>query len=189
MRFVFVAAAALAASLSLSPALAQQGGPNGGGGGGMGGGTVGPGGQMGTRNMSVDEFNKLQDYAQDARRLTKEEKESGKTLEQILAEDKAFAAQMAKAMPLACDVNEAMLAAQGPTTGADGKEIKTKTYEVACTNGMGYFLISLDPGTPYGISCFAADTARQADVKAGRQPAPVCKACRRMPTSSPWPPR
>ena len=80
-------------------------------------------------------------------------------------------------MPLSCDVTEAILAAEGPAT-VDGKTVDTKTYEAACANGMGYFLISQDPGKPYGFSCFAADATRAADVAAGRA------ARRLVPTAS-----
>ena len=137
-------------------------------------GAVPMGNHMGQNNMTQDQFNKIQDYADQARRLTKEDKAHGKTLADLLAEDKAAATALAQAMPLSCDVSQAILAAQGPVT-VDGKTVATKTYETACTNGMGYFLISQTPGKPYGFSCFAADATRAADVAAGKTPGAVCK--------------
>ena len=110
-----------------------------------GAGTVGLGNHMGQNNMTQDEFNKVADYADNAKRLTKEDKAKGKTLKDLLAEDLANAAALAKSMPLSCDVTEAILAAEGPAS-LDGKTVDTKTYEAACANGMGYFLISQEPG-------------------------------------------
>ncbi len=137
------------------------------------GSTVPQGSQIG-RSMNTDDFNRLQDYADQSRRLTKEDKDKGKTLDDLLAEDKAAAITLANAMSLGCQVDQAILAAQGPTT-EDGKTVQTKTYEVACSNGMGYFLVSQEPGKPFGASCFAADATRIADIAAGRPPGVVCR--------------
>jgi hypothetical protein len=169
MRFGVAAAFALL----LMPAFAQQSGPNGGGGGGMGGGTVGPGAQMGTRSLTMDQFNQLQDYADLSRRLSKDDKAKGKTVEDLIKEDKAAAVAIATSMPLACTVDKAILAAEGPDT-VDGKAVQTRTFETVCTNGMGYFLTSREAAPATGLTCFAADTTRSADVAAGRKPTPAC---------------
>lgn len=124
--------------------------------------------------LSQEQFDKLQNYAQDAKRLTSEDKAKGKTLEQVLAEDKVAAVALAKSMPLSCEVIDAMRFAAGPET-VDGKTVDTETYEAVCTNGMGYFLISQNPGKPYGFSCFATDATRKADIAAGRKPAEICR--------------
>lgn len=124
--------------------------------------------------IGQDQFNKLSDYADQARRLTKQDKEQGKTLQDLLAEDKAAATELTKTMPLNCVVNEAMLIATGPAV-VDGMNVDTKTYEVSCTDGMGYFLVSTDKAKPYGFSCFAADATRKADIAAGRKPGTVCQ--------------
>lgn len=131
------------------------------------------GSHMPSGMMSQDQFNKLGEYADTAKRLTKG-KDKGKTIEQILAEDKAAAVALTKTMPLNCDVTDAVLAAEGKAT-IEGKEYDTHTYEAACTNGLGYFLIAVDGGTPYGFSCLAAEATRKADIAAGRQPGTVCK--------------
>lgn len=169
----FLLAAGLGLALAATPAMAQQGGPNGGGGGGMGGGTVGAGSQMGSRSLSADQFNQLQDYADLTKRLTKDDKAKGKTVDDLMKEDKDAAIALAGALPLSCQVDKAILAAQGPDT-VDGKTIQTKTFESVCANGMGYFLTSRETLPGSGISCFAADTARKADITAGRKPGPVC---------------
>lgn len=170
MRIGSVATAMVIAVIGLSATCAAQtiGAP-----GGTPSNLPGGGNHMGT-SMNQETFNKLQDYADQAKRLTKDDKAKGKTLEQVLAEDKAAAIALTKAMPLSCDVVDAMRFAEGPDT-VDGKQVQTETYEAACTNGMGYFLISVNPGKAYGFSCFATDHTRKADIAAGRKPAEVCK--------------
>ncbi len=167
----FIIVAGLGLLLSTAGALGQQAPAGGQSTPGMGGSSV-PAGTQNGRSMTSDEFNKLEDYAIQSRRLTA--KNQGKTLDQLLAEDKAAATALAAKMPLACQVDKAMLAAEGPETVA-GKTVHTKTYETACSNGMGYFLTERDSGSPSGITCLAADTLRQQDVKAGRKPGIFCK--------------
>jgi len=123
--------------------------------------------------LSQEQFNKLQDYAEQSRRLTKDDKAKGKTLADVLAEDKEFVSALTKTLPLNCEVGDAIRAAQGPET-INGKTVETTTYEASCANGMGYFLVTQPPEKPYGFSCFAADSTRQADIKAGRKPGTVC---------------
>jgi hypothetical protein len=173
-RNFVIAAGVTALCMTMGTALAQVQGAPGGGATGPGG-TVLPGNQQGSGNLTQGDFNKLQEYADTARRLTAEDKAKGKTLVELLAEDKAAAGAVVTAMPLACNVNEAVLAAQGDVT-ADGKTIKTSTYEAACTNGMGYFLISPSEGKASAVTCYGADALRAADVAAGRNPGAVCGA-------------
>jgi hypothetical protein len=171
MKNVVASVAALIAVAGLSlPCLAQQT-PNPGGAAG-GGPTFNN--HLGQNSMTQEEFNKLADYADQSKRLTKEDREKGKTLADLLAEDKAATIELTKSMPLTCDVSEAMQIAEGPAV-IDGKNVNTKTYEAACTNGMGYFLVSPDKAKPYGFSCFAADATRAVDVAAGRTPGAVCQ--------------
>jgi hypothetical protein len=154
------------------PGMAQSGG--GGPSTGANGSPIQPGTQMGTGNIGQEEFNKLQDYVDLSKRLSDKDKAKGKTLEQLLAEDKAAAAALAATMIPSCQTSEAILATEGSMT-ADGKTVDVKTYEVACANGMGYFLVSQEPNPPYAISCFAAEATGKADVAAGRKPGAVCK--------------
>ncbi|MGA7674963.1 MAG: hypothetical protein WCA78_07940 [Rhizomicrobium sp.] len=80
---------------------------------------------------------------------------------------------LVQSLPLSCTVTDADLIAEGPAT-VDGNTVNTNTYEVACGNGTGYFLVSLDSGNPYGFSCFVAEATRVADIAAGRAPGAVC---------------
>jgi hypothetical protein len=71
-------------------------------------------------------------------------------------------------LKLQCTVTNAILVA------VDDKA-NTKTYEVACESGVGYFLAQSDPpGKESGFSCFAAEVAREADIAAKRMPAIGC---------------
>ena len=171
-RYMTFAVAALAIAALGTPATGQGAGSTAGA--ISGSGAMPTGNHMGQNNMTQDQFNQMADYADTAKRLTKEDKAKGKTIADLLAEDKAAATALTKSMPLSCDVTDAILAAQGPVT-VNGKPIDTKTYEAACANGMGYFLISQDSGKPYGFSCFAADATHAADVAAGRPPGAVCQ--------------
>jgi hypothetical protein len=123
--------------------------------------------------MSQDQFNQMQEYADRAKRLSKDDKAKGKTLADVLAEDKAIVTTLVTTMPLNCEVVDAIRVAQGPET-VNGKTVETKTYETSCANGMGYFLVTQEPEKPYGFSCLAVDATRQADIKAGRKPTTIC---------------
>lgn len=132
-----------------------------------------PTGRVGRDLMNQEQFNKMTEFADQAKRLTKDDKAKGKTLADVLAEDKAAVVALVKAMPLNCEVTDAIRTAQGPET-VNGKTVDTQTYETSCANGMGYFLVTQEPEKPYGFSCFAVDATRQADIKAGRKPTTVC---------------
>lgn len=72
---------------------------------------------------------------------------------------------------LACKLVDAAQVAEGPAT-VNGHAVNTKTYEIACDSGVGYFLIAQPPEKPVGFSCFAADAARAAAQ--GKPTATVC---------------
>ncbi len=169
MRVYATGSVVLLAALWLGGIAFAQSGPPGGVSTGQG-----PGNHLGQNNMTQDQFNQVQDYADRSKRLTKEDKAKGKTVADLQAEDKAAVVQMVKDMPLSCEVTDAILMAQGPAT-IDGKTVDTKTYEASCSNGLGYFLVQPAEGKPYGFSCLAADATAQADVAAGRKPGIVCK--------------
>lgn len=91
-----------------------------------------------------------------------------KTVVELLAQDKADAEGLVTASKLSCTVKDAMLVAFDDTA-------HTKTYEVACDNGVGYFLVKAEPpARPSGFTCFAADATRQADITAHRDPSVSC---------------
>lgn len=124
--------------------------------------------------LSQSEVGKLGDYIDLSGQLVKDAKAKGKTVEQLLADYKVKASELTKLMPLNCEVSEAMLAAEGKAS-VEGKEALTHTYEAACTNGMGYFLIDVEGGKPYGFSCLAAEASRRADIATNRPVGTVCR--------------
>lgn len=71
---------------------------------------------------------------------------------------------------LTCKLTDAAQVAEGPAT-VNGHTVNTKTYEIACDTGVGYFLIAQPPEKPAGFSCFAADAARAAQ---GKQAGTAC---------------
>jgi len=98
----------------------------------------------------------------------KQQKGPTKSIAELLAEDKADASALVASMKLQCTVANAVLMAVD--AGAH-----TKTFEVACASGTGYFLVQSDPpSSPLGFSCFAAETSRLADIAAKREPGAIC---------------
>lgn len=83
------------------------------------------------------------------------------------------AATLVKAAPLACEVTDATLLNDG-MANISGQNIHVRTFETACGNGMGYFLVEQSPLRTAGFSCFAADATRAKDAAAGREPQPAC---------------
>jgi len=119
------------------------------------------------RDVGVNQLSKFGSYDAIKARLKQWNKE-GKTIAELLAEDKANAISLVASLKLSCVVTNAVLVAVDDTAN-------TKTYEVACENAAGYFLVQSDPpGKPSGFSCFAAEVARQADIAAHRQAALTC---------------
>lgn len=146
-----VAAAIVMAVLSAAGAVAQYG-------------------QASPLTPSVVQDQSERDRTQE--RLDSESQKSVKlapTHEQIMRD----AAGLAKAAGLSCEVTNAALINQGTAT-INGKPTHVKTYETACANGLGYFLVEQPPEPSFGFTCFAADAVHAADVAAGRDPQPAC---------------
>lgn len=98
----------------------------------------------------------------------KQDNASGKSIEDLLAEDKAEASALVAHQKLQCTVTDAVLVAVDAAA-------HTKTFEVACADSAGYFLVQSDsPGGASGFTCFAADAARAADLEAKREPGIGC---------------
>lgn len=91
------------------------------------------------------------------------------THEQILHD----AVALVKSINLTCEVTDASLIAEGTTT-VNGKPVHVRTFETACSNGLGYFLIEQPPEATYGFTCFGADATHAADIAAKRDPQPAC---------------
>lgn len=109
-------------------------------------------------------------YPSPEQRLTREDIAKGKTAADILAEDKAKAADLVRSISLSCDVTDAALV---DTEATGGRTVRT--YEVACSNGLGYFLAAAEGDKAYGLSCLAAEAQYRADLAAKREPSPRCQ--------------
>lgn len=98
----------------------------------------------------------------------------GLTAEQLQAKDKADVTALVKSIQFPCDVTNAQWLLEG-IEKIDGIPVNTKTYEAVCGNGLGYFIVGREqPSRPSGVTCFGADSSHDADIKAHRQPGPVC---------------
>ncbi len=82
------------------------------------------------------------------------------------------ATALAKSIQLPCEVSDASLLNEGTAT-VNGKDVHVRTFETACSNGMGYFLVD-EPPVATGFSCFAAEHTREIDKAQGREPGPAC---------------
>jgi hypothetical protein len=125
-------------------------------------------------NSDIDQIVKFGNYDEVRRSRATLDKTSGKSLKELLAQDKKSAAELVQALKLPCAVNDAILLARG---GEDvgGKPIAVETYEISCSVGLGYLAQKrAAPGVSSAFTCFAAEAARQTDIAAGRQPAPGC---------------
>lgn len=89
--------------------------------------------------------------------------------EQILQD----AAAATKAASLTCSPVDAALVNQGTAT-INGKAVQIRTFETACSNGIGYFIVEQAPEPTIAISCFSAEVNYAADIAAKREPQPRC---------------
>ena len=74
------------------------------------------------------------------------------------ASDKADAAALAGKLALSCTPTDAALV--GIQRDTDGARIIGRIYEIACSNGAGYLLVSQTRQDPFALSCFSIDAAR-----------------------------
>jgi hypothetical protein len=84
------------------------------------------------------------------------------------------ATALAKSLHLTCDVTDAQIASENKITGKSGQKITARTYEVACGQGLGYFVIAQDPDAPVGFSCFAIEGQRAAAAAKGEKFEQAC---------------
>lgn len=82
-------------------------------------------------------------------------------------------ATLVKSIQLPCEVSDASLLNEG-TAAINGKNVHVRTFETACGNGMGYFLVEQPPEKSIGFSCFSAAHTREVDQAQGREPGPTC---------------
>lgn len=170
IRLVIVLIAALGLGI---PAVAMTaGGPGGQNDSAAEGSSLPSQNHMGQNNMTQAQFDQLSEYVDQAKRLTKEDKAKGKTVADLKKEDMSTALDLIKDLSLPCQATDAALASKGEATAA-GKSTPISAYEVACVNGMGYFLISGEHAS--GFSCFTAEARNDLDAKQGKQGDITCR--------------
>lgn len=68
---------------------------------------------------------------------------------------------------LNCTISDALYVGQG-STKVDGKDVDSKVYEVACKEGLGYFIIAPKGSAPQYYDCLALKSVADAAAKAGK---------------------
>ena len=115
-----------------------------------------------SRSQDQLDADRLYREAISQKRVSLSKKESR---EQVMQE----ASAVAKNLHLACDVTDAQIAGESKITGSGGQKITAHTYEVACGQGPGYFVVAQDPDPPVGFSCFAIEGQRAAAAAKGEK--------------------
>jgi len=99
---------------------------------------------------------------------------TGRELASAKKRAKEESTRLVSADELACEVTDAERVGGGKGT-AGGKSIDVNVYEVACANGMGYFLVSQGAERPVVLSCFAAEATHAADAATGKMSESFCQ--------------
>jgi hypothetical protein len=77
--------------------------------------------------------------------------------------------KLIEALSLPCELSDAERSGGGKVKVSD-KMLDVSVYEVACSSGSGYFLVSQPPENSLAVSCFAADAVRAQDIANGVKP-------------------
>jgi hypothetical protein len=72
-----------------------------------------------------------------------------------------------QAANLSCTVNDALFVGSG-TAKVNGKDVDSKVYEVACNEGLGYFIIAPKGSDVESYDCLALKSVADAAAKAGK---------------------
>jgi len=118
--------------------------------------------------MTHNELQKFGNYVDRVRMLTDRGAFRAKAAARVAS------AKLADELGLSCEVTDAEQVGRGKAK-ADGKTVEVNAYEVACGNGMGYFIVSQGSLRPAAMSCFAAEAAHAADVAAGAKSDMYCQ--------------
>ncbi len=79
------------------------------------------------------------------------------------------AGAVAKSTISTCRCYRLQIASENKITGKSGAKITARTYEVACGQGEGFFVVVQDPDPPVGFSCFAIEGQRAAAAAKGEK--------------------
>ena len=140
-----------------------------------------PGEQSSGGLMSQSAIKQMGDYLDKSRALNRD---AAKNAQDAPTKDEVMQRSTAilQKLKISCDLQDAELAGSAKET-LNGKNMQTNLFEVACANGMGYFLSASEPlvkksakkTTPHEVinptamSCFAAEGTRAADETNGEK--------------------
>jgi hypothetical protein len=162
--FVVAAVAAIVGAIGIGPAYSQA--PPPGGGGMPDSQRTQPSAADGTLTQGGTQ--KVEDYLDRAHIL------KGRDPAKVRAEAQEESAKLAKAIDLNCEIVDAEPVGRGKTQ-VGGKSVALRVYEIACSNGLGYMVVSRGADAPYALSCFSADTTHAAQVAEGRTSDMYCQ--------------
>jgi len=135
----------------------------------------GTSGSMGSSVRSTEEGkyrdaqgDKVDDYVGRARIMNGQDPAAAR------ADAKTASARILGAIQLPCDITDAEPVGRGKTK-INGKPADVRIYEVACSNNLGYLLVSQGDAEPYAISCFSADSTYAVEAAAGRKTDMFCQ--------------
>jgi hypothetical protein len=74
----------------------------------------------------------------------------------------------ANALKLSCNIQDAQLADENKMS-VNGRDVTALTFEIACSDGMGYFVVSQNPEPPVGYSCFTIEGEHAAAIAKGQK--------------------
>ncbi len=103
--------------------------------------------------------------------------DAGVPKEQLAERAKAQAQSepLLQTLQISCSITNARLVVSGTRQTKPGtKEVDSRVYEVACSEGMGYLLQTQGNDTPLATSCLSTEEARAGDVAKGKPPGYFC---------------
>jgi len=124
-------------------------------------------------NPSATQQDQGQNFAQSEQNrlflqaITAQRKAMGKKQSKDDMMQKASAA--AAGMHLACHVTDAEAVSLNNVTAQDGTAVHAETYEIACSEGTGYFVVAQDPIPAVAYSCFRIQGQHEAAVAKGEK--------------------
>lgn len=108
-------------------------------------------------SISASDVQRLREIAAFQNQL---DNDNSKSAEKIKAETNQRVTEELKQLNLPCQMEQAKLLGY---TGEKNKKLASYLYEVACTNGMGYVMLTSPNQKTFVSSCFEADAIKKAN--------------------------
>lgn len=110
--------------------------------------------------ISASDVQKLREIAAFQKQL---DNNNPKALEKLQEETEQAVLNEIKTLHISCQVSEAKLVGK---TGDRNKKLASSLYEVSCTNGMGYLMLTSPKEKTFVASCFEAEAIKKANAEA-----------------------